>query len=189
VLAVTALGLAAFGVGGVIASGGVVLGTGYLGAVVAANMYNFIYAEDVSKEDVLRQNSSAYNSITLSIILNIITDVRYIETKDFNKSANQIFSEAITTTINKLGTMALGTYMAGTTTPDGDVKNVIQYIENYPVKQEMLEKITNLNIPIKSFSYAMTKVKTTYVKKTGEDLRLYKKNKDEFLEKRKKEKK
>jgi hypothetical protein len=35
----------------------------------------------------------------------------------------------------------------------------------------------------------MTKVKTTYVKKTGEDLRLYKKNKDEFLEKRKKEKK
>jgi hypothetical protein len=85
--------------------------------------------------------------------------------------------------------MALGTYMAGTTTPDGVVKNVIQYKENYPVKQEMLEKITNLNIPIKSFSYAMTKVKTTYVKKTGEDLRLYKKNKDEFLEKRKKEKK
>ena len=190
VLAVTALGILAFG-GSVTlgVTGSVVLGTGYLGAVVAANMYNFIYAEDVSKEDVLRQNSSTYNSITLSIILNIITDVRYIETKDFNKSANQIFSEAITTTINKLGTMALGTYMAGTTTPDGVVKNVIQYKENYPVKQEMLEKITNLNIPIKSFSYAMTKVKTTYVKKTGEDLRLYKKNKDEFLEKRKKEKK
>ena len=85
--------------------------------------------------------------------------------------------------------MTVGIQMTGTTgKKEIDVADVKKYTEPFLEKQEMQEKITNLNIPTKSFSYALTKVKTTYVKKTGEDLRLYKKNKDEFLEKRKKEK-
>jgi hypothetical protein len=53
----------------------------------------------------------------------------------------------------------------------------------------MQEKLTNFNIPFKSFSYAMSVVKSTYVKENVDNLRLYKNNKDEFMEKRKKEKK
>ena len=34
-------------------------------------------------------------------------------------------------------------------------------------------KLTNLNIPLQSFSYALTLVKTTYVQETGRQLRLY----------------
>ena len=84
--------------------------------------------------------------------------------------------------------MTVGTQMTGSTQLQGTISNVTVNTEKYAVKQEMQEKITNLNIPIKSFAYALTKVTTTYVKKTGEDLRLYKKNKDAFMEKWKKEK-
>ena len=84
--------------------------------------------------------------------------------------------------------MTVGTQMTGSTQLQGTISNVTVNTEKYAVKQEMQEKITNLNIQIKSFAYALTKVTTTYVKKTGEDLRLYKKNKDAFMEKWKKEK-
>jgi len=161
----------------------------YLATIIGSNIYNFVYANDVTKEQIF-SNESIFNSITLSIILNVITDIRYTETKSFDKSANEIFSEAITDTISKISMMTVNIQMTGTTGKKAiETADVHKYTEPYSEKQEMQEKITNLNIPTKSFSYALTKVKTTYVKKTGEDLRLYKKNKDEFLEKRKKEKK
>ena len=160
----------------------------YIASIIGANIYNFVYAEDLTKERIINKDNY-FNSITLAIILNVITDIRYTETNSFDKSANQIFSEAITDAISKLSVMTVGIQMTGTTgKKEIDVADVKKYTEPFLEKQEMQEKITNLNIPTKSFSYALTKVKTTYVKKTGEDLRLYKKNKDEFLEKRKKEK-
>jgi len=159
----------------------------YLALLVATNLYNFVYVEDVSKEMIVNQENY-FNSVIMSIILNIITDIRYIETNDFNKTANEIFSKAITSAIGQLSTMTVGTQKTATTQEKGTLAGLKLNTEVYDVKQEMQENITNLNIPLKSFSYAMTKVTTTYVKKTGDDLRLYKQNKDKFLEQYKKEK-
>ena len=47
-------------------------------------------------------------------------------------------------------------------------------------------KLTNLNIPLRSFAYALTVVKTTYVKETGILLQKYYDNKDKFMEEQKK---
>jgi hypothetical protein len=49
--------------------------------------------------------------------------------------------------------------------------------------------LVNLNIPNQSFAYALTVVKSTYVKQSGKDLRDYYNDKDKFMEEYKKRKK
>ena len=51
----------------------------------------------------------------------------------------------------------------------GITRNSIKPIDIPGIKN----KLTNLNIPLQSFSYALTLVKTTYVQETGRQLRLY----------------
>jgi hypothetical protein len=45
----------------------------------------------------------------------------------------------------------------------------------------MKRQLTNLNMPIESFYYALTLVKSTYVKRMGDDVRKYHDNKDAFM--------
>jgi len=160
----------------------------YLATIIGSNIYNFVTAENLTTNDILNKDNEYFNSITLSIILNTITDIRYIETDKFNNSANEIFSNAILEAINKLSILTVGTSMTGVPSTKLTTSDIKKYTEKYNFRDGIKEKLTNLNIPIKSFSYALTKVKSTYVKKTGEDLRLYKNNKDAFMEKLRKEK-
>jgi len=52
---------------------------------------------------------------------------------------------------------------------------------NDPLHDQMKQKLANLNMPIESFYYALTLVKSTYVKKMGEDVKKYHADKDAFL--------
>ena len=160
----------------------------YTTGVLAANIYNFIYAADVNKTDIINENQMA-SQILLPTILNIITDIRYLETNDFTKPANEAFSKSITQIIEKLLYVAKINPSNTTTTSTATYTDIKFNTEKTIVRQDMQEKLTNFNIPFKSFSYAMSVVKSTYVKENVDNLRLYKNNKDEFMEKRKKEKK
>jgi hypothetical protein len=160
----------------------------YTTGVLAANIYNFIYAADVNKTDIVNENQMG-SQILLPTILNIITDIRYLETNNFSITANEAFSNSIKQIIEKLLYFAKINPSNTTTTSTADYTNIQFNTEKTIVRQDMQEKLTNFNIPFKSFSYAMTVVKSTYVKENVDNLRLYKNNKDEFMEKRKKEKK
>ena len=50
-----------------------------------------------------------------------------------------------------------------------------------PRHDQMKQKLTNLNMPIESFYYALTLVKSTYVKKMGDDVKKYHADKDAFM--------
>lgn len=179
---------------GVIASS---VGTNYLGSnyfygyaatALAANIYNFIYAEDVKSDDILNEDEMISNVI-LPTIFNIITDIRYVETQKFEITPNKAFSNALEKAINSLGLLTIGLSETGSTNTTITPTSLQINLENAVVKQDMQEKLTNLNIPFKSFSYAMTVVKSTYVAKNVTDLRLYKNNKDKFMDQKRKEKK
>lgn len=160
----------------------------YTTGVLAANIYNFIYAADVNKSNIVNESQMA-SQILLPSILNIITDIRYLETSDFKITANEAFSKSITQIIEKLLWVAKHNPSNTTTTSTATYTDIKFNTEKTIVRQDMQEKLTNFNIPFKSFSYAMSVVKSTYVKENVDNLRLYKNNKDEFMEKRKKEKK
>jgi hypothetical protein len=51
---------------------------------------------------------------------------------------------------------------------------------------DIRRRLTNLNIPFTSFSYALTVVQSTYVAETGVMLTQYYNNKDKFMEEYKK---
>jgi hypothetical protein len=56
------------------------------------------------------------------------------------------------------------------------------------IDPELKKKLTNLNVPIQSFSYALTLVKTTYDKETGRQLKLYDTDREELLKQLRKKK-
>ena len=150
----------------------------------AYDSYQFYTAENVD-------NTQITNNFLLSVILNIITENRYITTKNFDDDPASIFSEFLKKKIEQTSgilrkitqTMASSSSLKGETT---DYPIVLYNKANIAEPSDIKDKLTNLNIPFRAFAYALTTVKSTYVKETGELLKDYYDNKDKFMEKWKK---
>ena len=150
----------------------------------AYDSYQFYTAENVD-------NTQITNNFLLSVILNIITENRYITTKKFDDDPASIFSEFLKKKIEQTSgilrkitqTMASSSSLKGETT---DYPIVLYNKANIAEPSDIKDKLTNLNIPFRAFAYALTTVKSTYVKETGELLKDYYDNKDKFMEKWKK---
>jgi len=156
-------------------------------AYAAYDSYQFYTAENVD-------NTQITNNFLLSVILNIITEIRYITTKKFDNKPALIFSEFLKNKIEQTSgilqkitqTMASSSSLKGKTT---DYPIVLYNKANIAEPPDIKDKLTNLNIPFRAFAYALTTVKSTYVKETGELLKDYYDNKDKFMEKWKKKQK
>jgi hypothetical protein len=156
-------------------------------AYAAYDSYQFYTAENVD-------NPQITNNFLLSVILNIITENRYITTNKFDDKPALIFSEFLKNKIEQTSgilqtitqKMASSSSLKGETT---DYPIVLYNKANIVEPPDIKDKLTNLNIPFRAFAYALTTVKSTYVKETGELLKDYYDNKDKFMEKWKKKQK
>ena len=135
-------------------------------AYAAYDSYQFYTAENVD-------NPQITNNFLLSVILNIITENRYITTKKFNDKPALIFSDFLKNKIEQTSgilqkitqTMASSSSLKGETE---DYPIVLYNKANTAEPLDIKDKLTNLNIPFRAFAYALTTVKSTYVKETGE---------------------
>ena len=151
--------------------------------VAAFAMYEghqFITAENVDQNAVV-------NNTLLSIIMNIIIDQRYIVTKTFNEEPAQLFKEFLEKKISQtIGIIQRAVkFVASSSTLKKETNNteIILYNKNAQNEpSDIKDKLTNLNVPIRAFAYALQTVKSTYVKETGELLQQYYDNKDKFME-------
>ena len=150
----------------------------------AYDSYQFYTAENVD-------NTQITNNFLLSVILNIITENRYITTKKFDDDPASIFSEFLKKKIEQTSGIlqTITQKIASSSSLKGNTTNypiVLYNKANIAEPSDIKDKLTNLNIPFRAFAYALTTVKSTYVKETGELLKDYYDNKDKFMEKWKK---
>lgn len=157
-----------------------------LGILIASNIITTtkdIIGMDYSKEQIL-------NSIELTTIFNLITEIGNIELDEdiSNKSVHQVFNDAITKALKKITwwESTVTSFFTEFKTKLHSSKSSPAEIKKYDksklnIDSEIKKKLTNLNIPIQSFSYAATIVKTTYDKETGRQLQLYDTDKEALL--------
>lgn len=157
-----------------------------LGILLASNIITTtkdIIGMDYSKEEIL-------NSIELTTIFNLITEIGNIELDEdiSNKSVHQVFNDAITKALKKITwwQSTVTSFFTEFKTKLHSSKSSPAEIKKYDksklnIDSEIKKKLTNLNIPIQSFSYAATIVKTTYDKETGRQLQLYDTDKEALL--------
>lgn len=153
-------------------------------AYVAYDSYQLYTGEKVNDTQIT-------NNFLLSVILNIITENRYITTKKFNDEPASIFSEFLKKKIEQTSGIlqTITQKIASSSSLKGNTTNydiVLYNKANIAEPSDIKDKLTNLNIPFRAFAYALTTVKSTYVKETGELLKDYYDNKDKFMEKWKK---
>ncbi|MCJ7801936.1 MAG: hypothetical protein MUP82_06220, partial [Candidatus Marinimicrobia bacterium] len=156
---------------------------GPLGLVPAiiANIRNAVYSQQ-TQDDIV-------NNILLMQIITMIR-VGYLETTENfeDKSPDKIFIDALTNVIKQLSFYS----RIQTTIPKETQVTLSDDISMDSVKkQKAIENIDNMlvnvSIPMQSFYYALSVVKSTYNKKTGDMLMKYYDNKDKFLEEYKNE--
>jgi ATP-dependent Zn protease len=150
------------------------------------NLYTLSTSQKVSKETIL-------NDFTLITIFNLITEIQQVETDDFDKEPVDIFLDAINKSKDSISwwqsfvkstTTESSSYVSSSNSK-GEIK---KYESNMKIDPEIKKKLTNLNVPIQSFSYALTLVKTTYDKETGRQLKLYDTDREELLKELRKKK-
>ena len=156
-------------------------------AYAAYESYQFYTAENVDNPQII-------NNFLLSVILNIITENRYITTKEFNNKPALIFSDFLKNKIEQTSNIlqTITQKMTSSSSLKGETEDypiVLYNKANITEPRDIKDKLTNLNIPFRAFAYALTTVKSTYVKETGELLKDYYDNKDKFMEKWKKKQK
>jgi hypothetical protein len=160
------------------------------------NIRNAIYSGKTTEEVV--------DSVLLNQILNTIMDIQYSETPiEFSlRSPNDIFNDTLTSSIKSLSRDITGGLAAAITRGliaepahvDSEYYtlspvNVYTPSGNSRDPENIKNKLVNINIPMQSFYYALSVVKSTYDPETGKMLKLYYENKDKFLEEMKKKNK
>jgi hypothetical protein len=142
--------------------------------------------------------SEIIENALVSQIFTKITEIRYLETTDLNNySATEIFKNSIYSDMGGLVSSFASIFtFSNSNRRSAFSKNwivltgsVTIYTEDVEEDNEVKSKLVNINIPIQSFYYGLTVVKSTYDKQTGSDLKLYYENKDKFMEEYKKRKK
>ena len=186
-----ATSLTSSAVSGVTSAGTVVLNTvlAHQLAATTAILYSIVDAYRFSTDNQLDVNLIIYDSYIEAIFTTII-DTRYISMVDSDKDPAQVFIEDInkiffdiSTLLNSLKSKIRPYTMpttASRTTIDSDI---LRYKGKNNEPEDIKNKLTNLNIPLRAFAYALTEVKSTYTAKTGEMLKEYYDNKDKFMQK------
>jgi len=165
-----------------------VTGIGLLIIYMLGTIYSFATSQNVSKETIL-------DDFTLITIFSLITEIQQVETDDLdNNTPIQIFLQAINVAKNTISWWVSfsGSIKRESNNVSVNTKTVSGTVKKYNLKTkidpELKKKLTNLNVPIQSFSYALTLVKTTYDKETGTQLKLYDTNREELLKQLRKKK-
>ena len=186
--------LTVFGVGsGTVA----IIGGSIIGVGLIANIYN-IYQDPnkIGSEEII-------DNVYVNLLFDLITIKGYVEVENFSDDAFEAFDATISQIIHSQGVLFDADFATRKETSgledswnffnsekyvktDGYV-NKMTLEENSPPNIKYL--LTNLNIPLQSFYYAMSQVKSTYIKGLVDDLNSYYNNKDDFLEELKKRKK
>ena len=153
----------------------------------ATDIYQFATAENIDKGYII-------NSMFLNLVFTKITDIRYIITDNLKGSSTNLFINNIEKDLNNVNFIINLTnkvlFSQGHASNKSPFLNDVTLYKTKAVEPENIkDKLTNLNIPLQSFAYALTTVKTTYVKETGDLLRKYYDNKDKFMEEYKKKQK
>ena len=178
--------VAAAGAAGSLISGTNLIIAGFV-LTSAYDLYNWQTAENVDINNVI-------DSLLVTAIFNTITEINYITVSDFKNddklalifinNIEKLFNESLVF-IEKINPLMSSTHTLANTLPPDRVVLFNSIIEE-PV--DIKDRVTNLNIPLKSIANALSIVKSTYNKETGEGLKQYYENKDAFLEKLKKQK-
>ncbi len=154
--------------------------------LTADELYSYITAENPSPEDVI-------DSFLTKMMFTIITEIQFITVNNLNDSnATEAFIKALDDYINSSQSFIMANFynrFKNTSTID-KIETVstpitLNTMTKSTVDIDINNKLTNLNIPLRSFAYALTVVKTTYVKETGILLQKYYDNKDKFMEEQK----
>ena len=150
-------------------------------------LYSHITAENPSPEYVI-------DSFLTKMMFTIITEIQFITVKNLNEgNATEAFIKSLEDYINSSQSFFL-TYFYNiyqNTSTINKIETVrapitVNAMTQSTVDIDINNKLTYLNIPLRSFAYALTVVKTTYVKETGILLQKYYDNKDKFMEEQKK---
>ena len=168
---------------GIVGFGSVMLTLFMLG-----NLYSLATNQNVTKETIL-------DNFTLITIFYLIAEVQTVDTDDLTSNTPiDIIRKAINdakqkitwwqSIVNKTQETSV---VIGKETIEKPCE-IMKYMYNQQDNPEIKNKLTNLNIPIQSFSYALTLVKTTYDKETGRQLRLYDTDKEALLKEIRKKK-
>jgi SpoVK/Ycf46/Vps4 family AAA+-type ATPase len=148
------------------------------------NLYNFISSKQSPDEIV--------NNILLTQVISMIRE-GYLETQNdlTNTSPNTIFIEKLSETLKNFQSWYNQWYLS-TAIPTMKSTPVLIDIKMYKIPANIVvpknikNKLVNISIPMQSFYYALSVVKTTYSKDTGKMLLEYYEDKDKFLENQKK---
>ena len=139
--------------------------------IIICSIYNLSTSQSVNKDTIL-------NDFSLVTLFTIITQIQSIDTDSLNKPPIEILVDYVNDTYQKISfyQKVMNTTISSSfkvpkleSKKTGITRNSIKPIDIPGIKN----KLTNLNIPLQSFSYALTLVKTTYVQETGRQLRLY----------------
>jgi AAA+ superfamily predicted ATPase len=188
---------------------GTTIASGIFGIGLLCNIYNWYTSDptNIESEEII-------NSIFVNMFFELVTLKGYSEVDSFNsKNPLEILNETIIDLIHSQKNWfpslsnAFQPHVNRTdsmTDKPNIVANVIPYsvvgttyiinapIYLMPVSENIIPNIknslTNLNIPVQAFYYALHHVNSTYNKQLVDDLNKYNRNKDEFLEELKKRK-
>jgi len=155
--------------------------------LTADELYSYITAENPSPEDVI-------DSFLTKMMFTIITEIQFITVNNLNgTNATKAFIQALNEYINSTQSFVMANFYNRfkNTSAINNIETVstpitLNTMTKSTVNIDINNKLTNLNIPLRSFAYALTVVKTTYVKESGMLLQKYYDNKDKFMEEQKK---
>ena len=187
--------------------------TGYIASTMIMQLYSIQYREIFISGGITKDNTDKIiNDILFQTIFDMLTKIRYIEYNNFNKHPNDIFMYIINIGYSN-ATAWFKTYTqeqekanpgwgwgwldkfknqfsftSELKITDSELKSttIIKNINTTNVSPEIKSKLINLNIPMQSFYYAMSIVKSTANKDNNKLLKLYYDNRDLFMENYKK---
>ena len=187
--------------------------TGYIALTMIYQLYLINFKEIFIDGGIVpKDTDKIITDILVRTIFDMLTKIRYIEYNNFNKHPNDIFMYIINIGYSN-ATAWFKTYTqeqekinpgwrrwldkfknqlsftSELTITDSTFNNsqaIIKNINTTNVSPEIKSKLINLNIPMQSFYYAMSIVKSTANKDNNKLLKLYYDNRDLFMENYKK---
>ena len=139
-----------------------------------------IYAVCMQNPD--KKANEIINDVGSMVLFSLLTELRYMECNNLNTT--NVFKE-ISKQIEKIAsTLTKQKNMKNWTNTDTTKDDIIKKynIGNNIITRDIKNMLVNLNIPMRSFYYALNIVKSTYNKETGPMLLEYFENRDKFME-------
>jgi hypothetical protein len=121
------------------------------------------------------------NDVGSMVLFSLLTELRYMECNNLNTT--NVFKE-ISKQIEKIASTLTNQRRMKKWTNKNTTNHIIKKynIGNNIITRDIKNMLVNLNIPMRSFYYALNIVKSTYNKETGPMLLEYFENRDKFME-------